>query len=98
MDILAQCFHKNPNMVFRKIADEYILVPIQHDVTDLDAIYELGGIGAFIWELVDGVCDGYQMLAQITERYAVTPEAAQADLVEYLEQLVSINAIVPVES
>ena len=50
-----------------------------------------------IWELLDGERDGYVILEQILQEYAVTPEEAQADLVAFLEQLQSVQGIVPVE-
>jgi hypothetical protein len=96
MDILAQRFQKSPTMVFREIADTFILVPIHHTVTDMEALYELDGVAAYIWSLIDGEKDGHQILQQILEKYDVTPETAQQDLFEYLEQLISVQAIVGV--
>ena len=54
MNYLERCFQKDPNIVSRKIADEVILVPIRHNVGDLESIYTLNEVGARIWELVDG--------------------------------------------
>ena len=93
MDILAQRFQKSPTMIFREIAETFILVPISHDVTDMEAIYELSGVAAFIWDQIDGERDGYQILQQILDKYEAPPETAQQDLVEYLEQLASVQAI-----
>jgi hypothetical protein len=98
MDILARCYRKSPNLVFRRIADEYVLVPIHHDVADMEAVYTVAGVGVRIWELLDGEQDGYTILEQILEEYEVTPEEAQADLVEFLEQLEAIEGIVPTEA
>lgn len=98
MDILAQRFQKSPTMIFREIAETFILVPISHDVTDMEALYELDGVAAYIWDQIDGEKDGYRILQQIIEKYDVTPETAQQDLVEYLEQLASVQAIIGVRA
>ncbi len=45
---------KNPDVVFRKIAGEFILVPVRQKVVDLKSIYTLNEAAAFIWELIDG--------------------------------------------
>jgi hypothetical protein len=38
---LEKCYQKDPNIVSRKIADEFILVPIKQNVGDLESIYTL---------------------------------------------------------
>ncbi len=95
-DLLSQRFQKNPNMIFRKIADTQVLIPIHHNVTDMEAIYELEGVAAYIWESLDGERDGYQILQGIVAHYEVTPELAQQDLIEYLEQLLAAQAVIVV--
>ncbi|MBN1483581.1 MAG: PqqD family protein [Chloroflexia bacterium] len=94
-DILSRRYRKSPNLVFRQIADEYVLVPIHQDVADMEAVYTLDGVGAYIWELLDGQRDGYAILELIIEEYNVESEQALNDLVEFLEQLNSIDGISP---
>ena len=96
MDILTQHFQKSPTMIFREIAGTFVLVPIHCDITDMEAIYELDGVAAFIWNLIDGERNGYQILAQLLEKYEVTLETAKQDLAEYLEQLAAVRAIIEV--
>ncbi len=94
MDILAQRYRPSPDMVFRQIGDEYVLVPIRNDVADMEAVFTLGGVGARIWELLDGERDGHTILEQIVQEYDVSTEEARGDLVKFLEQLVSVNGVV----
>ncbi|MFZ6016559.1 MAG: PqqD family protein [Nitrospirota bacterium] len=54
MDLLEKVYKKSDSIVFRKIADEFILVPIRQKVVDLKSIYTLNEVSAFIWELIDG--------------------------------------------
>jgi hypothetical protein len=98
MEILSRRYRKSSNLVFRQIADEYVLVPIHHDVADMEAVYTVGGVGVRMWELLDGERDGHTILEQILEEYDVTSEEAQADLVEFLAQLESIGGITPTEA
>ena len=97
MDILSRRYRKSPDLVFRQIADEYVLVPIHHHVADLEAVYTLEGAGARIWELLDGERDGYAILQEILNEYDISEEEARADLIEFLEDLLSVSAVVPVE-
>jgi hypothetical protein len=98
MEILCRRYRKSPDLVFRQIAGEFVLVPIRHDVADLEAVYTLGGVGARIWELLDGERDGYAILGQIMQEYDVTPDEAQTDLTEFISELEAVQGIAPVEA
>lgn len=80
-------------MVFRKIEDETLLVPIRSNVGDLDNIYVLNGTGARIWELLDGKLSAVGILDIIGSEYDVTPEDAEGDVKGFLENLESVGAI-----
>jgi hypothetical protein len=42
-------YTKSPDIVFRRIADEVILVPIRRNTADLEKIYTLNASASFIW-------------------------------------------------
>jgi hypothetical protein len=94
MDFLERVFKKNDAVVFRKIGDEYLLVPIRQGVGDLESIYTLNETAARIWELLDGAATGKEIRDKLTEEFDVTPEEAEHDLVRHLEELANIKAIV----
>ena len=94
MDFLGRVFKKSDAMVFRKIGDEYILVPVRQGVGDLESIYTLNETAARIWELLDGTAKGAEIRDKIAQEFDVTPEEAEKDLVHHLKELASIQAIV----
>lgn len=96
MDFLNRIYKKSESIVSRKIADEYILVPIRKNVADLESIYTLNEVGARIWELVDGKTKVSEIKSRLNEEFEVTPEEAENDLVEYIKQLEKIDAIIGV--
>lgn len=81
-------------MVFRKIGDECILVPVRQGAGDLESIYTLNETAARIWEMLDGPAKGIDIRDRILEEFDVTPQEAEEDLVFYLQELAHINAIV----
>ncbi len=93
MDYLERCYEKDPSIVHRNIAGEAILVPIRRNVADMESIYTLDEVGAFIWELLNGQRTVGDIKAAILDEYDVAPEVAEADLVEFLQQLQAIGAI-----
>jgi len=86
-------YAKNPDIVFRKIADEVILVPIKNNVRDLESIYTLNEVGARIWELVDGKRDVQQIRDVVANEFEVSAEEAGKDLKEFMEKLFEVGGI-----
>ncbi len=94
MSFLDKVYKKSDSIVFRKIADEFILVPIRQNVGDLESISTLNEVAARIWELIDGKMKVREIKDKIIEEFEVTPQRAQKDLIEYLQQLEGIEAII----
>lgn len=84
---------RSERMVGRRIAGEYILVPIVGRGADVEAIYNLNEMGAFIWERFDGRTTGETIIRSIVDRYDVTVEDARRDYRQFVKQLQSIQAL-----
>ncbi len=94
MSFLEKIYKKSDSIVSRKIADEFILVPIRQNVGDLESISTLNEVAASIWELIDGKMKVREIKDKIVEEFEVTPQQAEKDLIEYLHQLKEIEAII----
>ena len=75
------------DVVTRKVGDESVIVPVRSHVADLDAVVTLNPVGARVWELLDGKRDVATIVGTIVEEYEVEPEAAQADVDEFVRTL-----------
>ena len=93
MDYLERRYAKDPNMVFRDIEGEMILVPIRRRTADLESIYTLNETGSRIWELIDGQHTLREIRDIIVQEYEVTPEEAETDLAEFMAYLGEIEAV-----
>lgn len=82
---------KNRNVVFRRIADESVLVPIANNVGDLSSIYTLNETGTRIWELLDGERQVGEIAGLLTDEYDVPEDAARADVSEFIDELLGIK-------
>jgi hypothetical protein len=90
---LERRFAKDPSIVARKIADEFILVPIRRRAGDVESIYTLNEVAGRIWELVDGQKQAAEIKDAIVEEFEVAAEEAEADLVAFLQQLEQVGAV-----
>lgn len=86
-------YERNPEFIFRRIVDELVLVPVRQDVADMDCIYTLNPVGAFIWEKLDGAATLGEIQAAIADEYATEPETAAGDLLDFMGELESAGAV-----
>lgn len=93
MDYTERRYEKSPSMVFRKVAEEFILVPIRNNAGDLGSIYTLNPVGARIWELIDGRKRVREITEALVEEFEVEEEEAEADAAQFLQQLEQIEAV-----
>jgi hypothetical protein len=91
--LLDNVYAQDENMVYRRIGEEMILVPIRRRTADLESIYTLNDTGAFIWEHLDGERTVAEIRDALLEEYAVSPEDAEADVIEFVEMLVEIQGV-----
>lgn len=87
-------YQRNENFVFRRFGDETILVPIKDNVGNMDCIYNLNELGAFVWEQLDGKTELEAIIDKILEEYEVSLNNAQADLSEFMTDLIEIEAVI----
>ena len=97
MPRIEAVFRKNENFVFRQIDDETILVPIKNNVGDMESIYNLNTVGAYVWGCLDVQRTLLDITISVTQAFEVSPEEAQGDLFDFMGQLKEIEAIFPVE-
>ena len=88
-------YRKNPEVVFRVIAGEAILVPVSRDAQAVGELFTLNEVGAFIWERLDGKRKLEDILEEIVAEYEVSREQADRDLRELIDSLSELKAIRP---
>lgn len=93
---LDAVYRRSERMVGRRIADEFILVPIVGHGAELDSIYNLNRVGAFLWEQIDGRRPGRAVIEALLERFEVDRATAEADYRGFVSALLSIQAVTPV--
>ena len=92
---MDRIYKRNPDMVFRDICDEYLLVPVRQSVSDMDDyIYRLDEMGAWIWRLLDGRRSVGGIIETAAAAYDADRSEIERDILEYLENLVEAGAVI----
>jgi len=86
-------FVRNPDFIFRKVVEETILVPVYQNVADMEAIYTLNELGAFIWGHMAEPVDKSALEKAILNAFDVDHKTVHEDLVIFLDELKEIGAI-----
>jgi len=91
-------FVRNKNFIFRQIVEEMVLVPIRQNVADLDSIYTLNELGAFIWERLETPTSAAELQDDILEDFDVDAATVQSDLAIFMEELERIDAVEEIQA
>jgi hypothetical protein len=73
-------FQRSPDVVCRQVGAESVLVPIRHNVGNLDFVYTLSAVASRVWTLLDGAHDIDAITDVICEEFDVDRETASADV------------------
>jgi len=92
-EVLQAAFSRSDRMVGRRIAGEYVLVPIVGRGAEVDSIFTLNRVGAFIWEHLDGKTTGDQVIQALGRTFDVDAGQARRDYCDFVRKLRSIRAI-----
>jgi hypothetical protein len=85
------------DVVFRRVGEEAILVPLSQNVGNLDWVYTLSPVAARVWQLVDGTRETGAIAATISEEFDVDETTATADVDELLATLADAGLVGSVE-
>ena len=86
-------YRKSEAVVTREIAGETMLVPIRGSIADMERLFALDEVSAFIWDRIDGSHDVPALAAAVTEEFDVAGDTALTDTREFLAELLAAGLI-----
>ncbi len=84
---------RNEQFISRKIADEFLLVPVANQLNGNNWLLVLNEVGGRIWELIDRERSVQQIGQLLFEEFDTSPEQLEEDLFRLLDQLQELGAI-----
>ncbi len=90
-------FKRNPDYIYRRIVDEYVLVPTHQNVANLECIYTLNDVGALIWERLESPASFQKLVSSLTAEFDVEEETLLEDLRAFLAEMETNGAIMKVD-
>ncbi len=91
--LLEKQYFRNEQFISRRIAGEFLLIPVANQLKGDNWLFVLNEVGARIWELIDGGRSVQQIKQLLLEEFDTTPEQLEEDLLRLLGQLQELGAI-----
>ena len=86
---LSSVLAHNPDCPVREVGEGLVIMAAQGDAT-----HSLDEIGTFIWQQIDGAKDLAMILDIILDEFAVERAVAEADLLQFAEELLGTELLV----
>lgn len=77
-------FHTNPEVVYREIAGESILVPSWKMAEQFNGLASLNKTGLFLWKILEQERTFLELVRIFAEEYELTEEQSTEDVREFL--------------
>ena len=84
---------RNPQFIMRKVADKYVIVPVEEAAVLYHGILSVNTTGAEIWDLLTQPQTEDTLTDALVAKYEVAREIAQADVRHFLTKLRKVGAI-----
>ncbi len=88
-----QHYLRNKQFISRQIADEFLLIPVAHQLNGDNWLFVLNEVGGRIWELIDRDRSVQQIGQLLLGEFDTSPEQLEEDLLRLLDQLHELGAI-----
>jgi hypothetical protein len=90
---MDRVFKKKEDIITRDIVGETLLVPIRGELANMQKLFALEDVAAFVWEHLDGKKALDEILEMMTTHFDVDFEEAKTDLVEFIDALSAADLI-----
>ena len=91
---MSATYRKQDSTIARQIAGETILVPIRGDLAGLQRLFAVDAVGEHIWQQLDAEQTVEDLCESVLAHFEVGPEQAQADVSEFVAELVQAGLVV----
>ena len=86
-------YQRNEDFIFRKIVEEIILVPIKQNVAEMEAVFTLNEVGAFLWEQLGQPRSLSELHNAVLDEFEADPAIVLEDIEAFLNEAEAFGAV-----
>ncbi len=84
---LNQIINKKSDFAAKQVGDELVLVPMKDNVAEMNEMFTLNEVGAFIWQQLDDGISRQDLTRSLVQEFDIDVNTAAKDLDSFLAQL-----------
>ena len=86
-------YQRNEDFIFRKIVEEIILVPIKQNVAEMEAVFTLNEVGAFLWVQLGQPRSLSELHNAVLDEFEADPAIVLEDIEAFLNEAEAFGAV-----
>ena len=86
-------YQRNEDFIIRKIVEEIILVPIKQNVAEMEAVFTLNEVGAFLWEQLGQPRSLSELHNAVLNEFEADPASVLEDIEAFLKEAEAFGAV-----
>ena len=86
-------YQRNEDFIFRKIVEEMILVPVKQNVAEMEAVFTLNEVGAFLWEQLGQPRSLSELHNAVLNEFEADPASVLEDIEAFLKEAETFGAV-----
>ena len=75
------------DFILRKVADSYVVVPVNNMSLDFNGIINLNETGAFLFRILQNGTSREELISKMLDEYEVTEQKAEKDIDLFIEKV-----------
>lgn len=75
------------DFILRKVADSYVVVPVNNMSLDFNGIINLNETGAFLFRILQNGASREELISKMLDEYEVTEQKAEKDIDVFIEKV-----------
>ena len=86
-------YQRNEDFIYRKIVEEMILVPVKQKVAEMEAVFTLNEVGAFLWEQLGQPRSLSELHNAVLNEFEADPASVLEDIEAFLKEAEAFGAV-----
>lgn len=83
----------NSDFILKKIAGDYMVIPVGNNLVDFNAVITLNETGAFLWDKLQSETTLDALCLAMCSKFNIDKDTAKADIDEFLNKLSSVGIL-----
>lgn len=85
--------HIDGTLILRKVANEFLLVPINETALKLNGMISISESAALLWNVLEKGCQKSDLIEILLNEYEIDYESAETDIDRFLGQLRELHLL-----